>query len=177
MQTLSSRQVYANPWMTVREDAVRLADGSDGIYGVIDKPTYALVIPREGDRLRLVEQFRYPVGRRRWEFPAGTAADRADVDPAELAACELQEETGLVAAKMQRIGYLEVAPGMSSQDGHVGFGHGIHYCLGAALARQEGEVALRALFDRFPGLALAAEPVWVPLPGSRRLAALPVTLG
>ena len=62
-------------------------------------------------------------------------------------------------------------------DGHVGFGHGIHYCLGAALARQEGEVALRALFDRFPGLALAAEPVWVPLPGSRRLAALPVTLG
>ena len=119
MQTLSSRQVYANPWMTVREDAVRLADGSDGIYGVIDKPTYALVIPREGDRLRLVEQFRYPVGRRRWEFPAGTAADRADVDPAELAACELQEETGLVAGKMQRIGYLEVAAGMSSQNGHV----------------------------------------------------------
>jgi cytochrome P450 len=62
-------------------------------------------------------------------------------------------------------------------DGHVGFGHGIHYCLGAALARQEGEVALRALFDRFPRLALAAEPAWVPLPGSRRLTALPVTLG
>jgi hypothetical protein len=62
-------------------------------------------------------------------------------------------------------------------DGHVGFGHGAHYCLGAALARQEGEVALRGLFDRFPGLApavdLAALP-WVPVPGARRLAALPV---
>jgi 8-oxo-dGTP pyrophosphatase MutT (NUDIX family) len=119
VQTLTSRQVYANPWMTVREDAIRLADGSDSIYGVVDKPTYALVIPRDGDRLHLVEQFRYPVGRRRWEFPAGTAPDRADVDPAELAARELQEETGLVAGRMQRIGYLEVAPGMSSQDGHV----------------------------------------------------------
>jgi cytochrome P450 len=62
-------------------------------------------------------------------------------------------------------------------DGHVGFGHGVHYCLGAALARQEGEVALHALFDRFPRLALAAEPAWAPLPGSRRLVALPVHLG
>jgi 8-oxo-dGDP phosphatase len=119
METLASRQVYANSWMTVREDTVQRADGSRGIYGVIDKPTYALVIPRDGDRLHLVEQFRYPVGRRRWEFPAGTAPDRADVDPAELAARELQEETGLVAGRMERIGYLEVAPGMSSQDGYV----------------------------------------------------------
>jgi 8-oxo-dGDP phosphatase len=119
METLASRQVYANSWMTVREDTVQRADGSRGIYGVIDKPTYALVIPRDGDRLHLVEQFRYPVGRRRWEFPAGTAPDRADVDPAELAARELQEETGLVPGRMERIGYLEVAPGMSSQDGYV----------------------------------------------------------
>jgi hypothetical protein len=33
-----------------------------GIYGVVDKPTAAVVIPRDGDRLHLVEQFRYPVG-------------------------------------------------------------------------------------------------------------------
>ncbi|TWF78813.1 hypothetical protein FHX44_114737 [Pseudonocardia hierapolitana] len=63
-------------------------------------------------------------------------------------------------------------------EGHVGFGHGFHYCLGAALARQEGEVALRALVERFPRLALAdAEPEWVPVPGMRRLARLPVRLG
>jgi 8-oxo-dGDP phosphatase len=119
VQTLNSRQVYANRWMTVREDAVRRGDGSDGIYAVVDKPTYALVIPRDGDRLHLVEQFRYPVGRRRWEFPAGTAPDRADLDPAELAARELREETGLVAGRMELIGHLEVAPGMSSQLGTV----------------------------------------------------------
>ena len=62
-------------------------------------------------------------------------------------------------------------------DGHVGFGHGIHYCLGAALARQEGEVALRALVTRFPALALADEPAWSPMPGARRLLALPVHTG
>jgi len=62
-------------------------------------------------------------------------------------------------------------------DGHLGFGHGAHYCLGAALARQEGEVALSALFVRFPGLALATdEPRWAEVPGVRRLVELPVQL-
>jgi 8-oxo-dGDP phosphatase len=119
VETLSSRQVYANSWMTVREDRIRRADGTDGIYGVIDKPTYALVIPRDGDRLHLVEQFRYPIGKRRWEFPAGTAPERAAQDPAELAVRELQEETGLLAGRMELIGHLDVAPGMSSQLGTV----------------------------------------------------------
>jgi len=119
VDTLSSRQVYANSWMTVREDDIRRPDGSEGVYGVVDKPTYALVIPRDGDRLHLVEQFRYPIGMRRWEFPAGTAPDRADLDPAELAVRELAEETGLRAGRKERIGLLDVAPGMSSQRGHV----------------------------------------------------------
>ncbi|WP_371525192.1 cytochrome P450 [Streptomyces sp. NBC_01283] len=38
---------------------------------------------------------------------------------------------------------------------HLAFGHGVHVCLGAALARMEGEIALRGLFTRFPDLALA----------------------
>jgi cytochrome P450 len=42
--------------------------------------------------------------------------------------------------------------------GHVAFGHGIHHCLGAPLARLEGEIAFRALLDRFSDLALAGEP-------------------
>jgi hypothetical protein len=61
-------------------------------------------------------------------------------------------------------------------EGHLGFGHGAHYCLGAALARQETEVALRALFHRFPSLSTAADPTWRPVPGSRKLAELPVLL-
>ncbi|MEO3813687.1 cytochrome P450 [Sphaerisporangium sp. B11E5] len=62
---------------------------------------------------------------------------------------------------------------------HVGFGHGFHYCLGAALARQEGEVAFEALFRRFPGPSLAVDPADLerePFPGSWRLARLPLRL-
>jgi cytochrome P450 len=42
--------------------------------------------------------------------------------------------------------------------GHLAFGHGIHYCLGASLARVEAEVGLGALLARFPGLSLAVPP-------------------
>jgi 8-oxo-dGTP pyrophosphatase MutT (NUDIX family) len=105
--------------MTVREDAVRRADGSDGVYGVVDKPDYALVIPLERGRVQLVEQFRYPLGMRRWEFPQGTAPDRADLAPRELAGRELREETGLRAASLTDLGALDVAPGLSSQRGRA----------------------------------------------------------
>jgi 8-oxo-dGTP pyrophosphatase MutT (NUDIX family) len=119
MEAHASRQIYQNAWMTVREDAIRLPDGSPGIYGVIDKPDYALIVPCDGDRFMLVEQFRYPLGLRRWEFPQGTAPDRADVEPVRLAALELREETGLVAARIEQIGLLDCAAGMSSQRGRV----------------------------------------------------------
>jgi cytochrome P450 len=41
---------------------------------------------------------------------------------------------------------------------HIAFGHGVHYCIGAPLARMEAEIALPALFDRFPDIALAVDP-------------------
>jgi len=58
--------------------------------------------------------------------------------------------------------------------GNLGFGHGIHYCLGAPLARMETEIALSALFRRFPDLTLDTEPHWAPHPLMVRLAQLPV---
>jgi 8-oxo-dGDP phosphatase len=119
MQTIDTRQVYENPWMRIREDRIRRQDGSQGIYGVVDKPDYALIIPLDGDRLHMVEQFRYPIGLRRWEFPQGTAPGLADLDPLELAARELREETGLRAGSMIELGLLDVAPGLSSQRGRV----------------------------------------------------------
>ena len=57
---------------------------------------------------------------------------------------------------------------------HVAFSSGIHYCLGAALARMEGEVALRALFERFPDLAPAGEARRRPTRILRGYEAMPV---
>lgn len=120
--------MYANAWMTVREDAIRRPDGSEGIYGVVDKPDYALVIAcadgPDGGLFALVEQFRYPLGLRRWEFPQGTAG-LDDIEPAQLAARELREETGLHARTMTLLGLLDVAAGMSSQRGRVFLATGI----------------------------------------------------
>ncbi|WP_299563799.1 NUDIX hydrolase [uncultured Mycolicibacterium sp.] len=119
IQRISSRLVYRNNWMVLREDDIRRPDGSTGIYAVVDKPNYALVIARDGDRYHLVEQYRYPLGMRRWEFPQGTAPELADPEPEELAARELREETGLRAGRLERLGMLDVAAGMSSQRGWV----------------------------------------------------------
>lgn len=59
--------------------------------------------------------------------------------------------------------------------GHLAFGHGTHFCLGAPLARMEGRIAVRALLERCPGLELdpdAGEPDWLPgmlIRGTRKL--------
>lgn len=123
IQRLASREVYRNNWLTLREDEIRRPDGSGGIYAVVDKPNYALVIARitdeDGDRIRLVEQFRYPLGLRRWEFPQGTVPEQEHLEPVDLAARELREETGLSATDYVALGQLDVAPGMSSQRGWV----------------------------------------------------------
>jgi cytochrome P450 len=61
---------------------------------------------------------------------------------------------------------------------HLAFGHGAHYCLGAPLARLEGEIALSTLLRRLPHLRLAAPEnalVWHTVPMFRGLIALPVT--
>ena len=110
--------MYRNDWLTLREDDIRHPDGSVGIYSVIDKPTYALVIPRDDDRFHLVEQFRYPLGMRRWRIPAraGLGGSR----PGRAGQPRSAGETGLRATSMELLGILDVAPGMqASQRGRV----------------------------------------------------------
>jgi cytochrome P450 len=58
---------------------------------------------------------------------------------------------------------------------HVAFGFGIHFCLGAPLARVEGQIALGTLLRRMPKLALAGTPTWRASSTLRGLEALPVT--
>lgn len=119
IEQASSRIVYQNAWMSVREDDIVRADGTTGIYGVVDKPPSALIVPFENGGFWLVEQYRYTVGGRYWEFPQGTLPDRGDGEPADVARHELSQETGLRAARMVRLGRFFHAYGYSSQPCNV----------------------------------------------------------
>ena len=122
IKTISTREVYRNPWTSVREDVIERANGQRGIYGVIDKDPACIVIPlevtEEGEFVYLIEQFRYTVGGRYLEFPQG-GWEVADVVPEELARGELREETGMTAERMTLLSTLQLAYGVMNQKQHV----------------------------------------------------------
>ncbi len=98
--------------------------------------------------------------------PDQLAALRADPGRLGLAVEELARYDGPASLAVGR-----------DATGHLALGHGIHYCLGAPLARLETEIALAALLDRFPGLALDLlldGPRWRPSMRARGLLSLPV---
>ena len=116
--TLSSREVYRNHWMRVREDEILRSNGEHGIYGVVEKDPAAIILPIDGGRIWLVEQFRYTIQERALELPQG-GWEMDAVDPEELARGELREETGLIAEHMTHLGELWIAYGFTRQKQHV----------------------------------------------------------
>ena len=116
--TLSSREVYRNHWMRVREDEILRSNGDKGIYGLVEKDDAAIIIPIDNGRVWLVEQFRYSIGERALELPQGGWEMEID-DPEELARGELREEIGLDATEMTRLGMMWVAYGFTRQKQHV----------------------------------------------------------
>jgi 8-oxo-dGTP pyrophosphatase MutT (NUDIX family) len=102
-RTLSSRQVYTNAWIRVREDEVLRPDGSPGIYGVVSTAlAVGVVALTADDRVVLVGQWRYTLDEYSWELVEGGAHDGED----GLAAArrELREEAGYAAASWERLG-------------------------------------------------------------------------
>lgn len=120
IKTLGSRRVYENRWMKVREDRIVYPDGSESIYGVVEKNDAAMIFAMDDeDGVYLVEQFRYPVGRRFWELPQGAWQEQENVDPLTLARGELQEETGLTAEEMVYLGETYEAYGFAANKCHI----------------------------------------------------------
>ncbi len=117
--TLSSRVAYQNRWTRVREDQILRPDGSPGLYGVVERPDFVVIVPWHDGRVTLVEQYRYPVAERLWEFPMGMWEQAPGTEPAVLAAAELREETGLIAGTMTYAGTIFQGPGYCTQRGHI----------------------------------------------------------
>lgn len=128
IKTISSREVYRNPWMRLREDVIERSNGVRGIYGVVDKDPACILVPlevtAEGEFVYLIEQFRYTVMGRFLELPQG-GWELAEVVPEEMARGELKEETGLSAERMTEIGVLQIAYGAMNQKHHVFVAEGL----------------------------------------------------
>ena len=116
--TLSSREVYRNHWMRLREDRILRSNGEPGIYGVVEKDDAAIILPIDHDRVWLVEQFRYTIQERVLELPQGGWEMEVE-HPEELARGELREEIGMEAAEMTHLGKLWIAYGFARQRQHV----------------------------------------------------------
>ena len=119
IKTLSSEVVYQNPWISLREDRIEHADGSPGLYSVVDKPDFAVVIPADDNGFHLVEQYRYPIRRRSWEFPSGSFPEGRTGTAEEMAAAELAEETGFTAGTITRLGFLHCSNSLTAEGFHV----------------------------------------------------------
>ena len=86
----------------------------------------AVVILAEHDgKIVLVEQYRTPLGRRCLELPAGLVGDEDDLGVEETALKELEEETGLTATSIERLGRFHSSPGMVAEGFDLVRAHGI----------------------------------------------------
>lgn len=107
-QTLKSRLVYKNSWMTVRENQVIRPDGKPGAYSYLEKPPGAFVIAYEDNSIYLLKQFRYVLKKAIYELPAGVVKGKNYLANAKR---ELLEETGIKAKTWKLLGIFYVAPG------------------------------------------------------------------
>ncbi|HEX8501271.1 MAG TPA: NUDIX hydrolase [Pyrinomonadaceae bacterium] len=113
-EKVSTRVVYDNPWIRVREDEVVRPDGLPGIYGVVHFKNLAVgVLAVEDGMLYLVGQYRYPLERYSWEIPEGGCPEGDD--PLGAAQRELEEETGLRARRWTKMGEAHLSNSVSDE--------------------------------------------------------------
>ena len=135
-ETHESTAVYANNWITVREDRITGPAG-EGIYGVVTMrhPAVFVVAIDDEDRICLVTLDRYTTGPS-IEVPAGGSDGQ---DPLEAARRELLEETGLEAAEWTALGTMNALNGIADAPEHVFLARALRPAPGASAHTQAEE--------------------------------------
>ena len=116
---ISSKQIYDNPWIHVYEDQIINPAGKPGIYGKVCFKSQAVgIIPVDADgNTYLVGQHRYTLNEWSWEIPMGGSP--LDEDCRQTALRELQEETGLIAGKLEQLLHLHTSNSITDEEGYV----------------------------------------------------------
>ncbi len=116
-----TRQVYANKWITVREDQVRLPDGRETIYGIVDCGDCVGVLPfLDPDHVLLVGQYRYVAQRFTWEMPTGGVHPGENIESA--AQRELAEEAGRRAGRLTWLSTYHTSKCVMNETAHLYLG-------------------------------------------------------
>ena len=111
---LHSEIGYQGRAFKVRKDTLRLPDGREAVYDIIDHPGAVTIIPVDDNgNVYFVKQFRPATGEILLELPAGTL--EKGEDPRDCAAREIQEETGFAAKTLIPLSAVWLAPGYSTE--------------------------------------------------------------
>src|SRR5205814_1752629 len=117
-QRLTTRPVYENRWIRVREDQVALPDGRTTIYGVVEPGPCVGILPfLDPDTVVLVGQYRYVAGDFYWEMPTG--ALKAGESEEAGAQRELAEEAGYRAGRLLKLCAFHTSKSVMEETAHL----------------------------------------------------------
>jgi ADP-ribose pyrophosphatase len=116
--TRSTRPIYANAWMRVREDIAEMPDGRRTIYGVVTtKPAVGVLPFLDEETVVLVGQYRYVAGAFMWEIPTGALNDgERETDAAQR---ELAEEAGYRAGRLEKLCTFDTSKSVVEERAHL----------------------------------------------------------
>lgn len=130
-QAVSTRPIYANPWISVREDVVRMPDGRTTIYGVVTcKPAVGVLPFLDDDTVLLVRQYRYVARKPTWEMPTGGVHPGESLEAA--AQRELAEEIGYRAGRLVHVSTFDTSKSVVDETAHLFLGYGLTPAAGAS---------------------------------------------
>jgi ADP-ribose pyrophosphatase len=135
-KTLTSRPIYENPWLRLREDYAELPDGRSTVYGVVTLGHCVGVLPFvDDDHVLMIRQYRYVQRENdRWEMPTGGV--KPGETPEQAAQRELQEEIGYAAGRLDWVSTYYTSKSVCDETAHLYIGYDL---VPAALLPDETE--------------------------------------
>jgi ADP-ribose pyrophosphatase len=154
--TVSSKDIYDNPWINLTEYQVINPGGGKGIYGKVHFKNLAIgiLVLDEDANTWLVGQYRYPTDLYSWEIPEGGGDLRTD--PLTAAQRELKEETGIEAESWTELQRIHLSNSVSDELGIIYVARDLHF--GTATPEETEQLTLRKLpFSEALSMVLSGE--------------------
>ena len=155
MQRIGSRSIHKTPWLGVREDQLRMADGRETVYTVIECGHCVGVLPMIDDHtVLMVRQYRYIAGRYTWEMPTGGVRKGEPFDDA--AQRELAEEAGHRAGRLEHVCTYHTSKSSIDETAHLYIGRDLVQA--SATADEDEQIDVTAMpLQTVLGLVLSGE--------------------